>query len=138
MKAPKGVTKRGKRWYKKCSYCGVEQSYLRRTYNQLKLSWFYTFQRGAEARGIKWDIEVEEVWKLYEEQDKVCKLSGLPIGWADIGRNHTASIDRIDSNKGYVLSNIQLVHKDVNVMKSKYDQNYFISTCQLVAKRNED
>ena len=72
------------------------------------------------------------------KQDKVCKLSGLPIGWADIGRNHTASIDRIDSNKGYVLSNIQLVHKDVNVMKSKYDQNYFISTCQLVAKRNED
>jgi hypothetical protein len=165
MIAPKGVTKRGKRWYKKCGYCGAEQSYLRRnyaihsfllnkrcracsaivnntkphyTYNQLKLSWFYGFQRGAEARGIKWDIEVEDVWGLYEKQDRVCKLSGLPIGWADIGRNHTASIDRIDSNKGYVLSNIQLVHKDVNVMKNKYTQNYFISTCHLVAKRNED
>ena len=164
LKAPKGVTKRGKKWYKKCGHCGVEQSYVRRnyaihsflldrrckaclalvnntkphyTYKELKVSWFYAFKRNAETRGIKWDITIEGVWKLYEEQNKVCKLSRVPIGWADIGRTHTASIDRIDSNKGYTLDNIQLVHKVINVMKNKYTQDYFISMCHLVAKSNE-
>ena len=161
---PEGVYKRGKRWYKKCNFCGVEQSYLRKgyavnsflankrclrcssivnntkphySYEKIKLSWLGKAKVGAETRGIEWHIEVKDVWDLYIKQGKVCALTGLQIGWADVGRSHTASIDRIDSNKGYVLDNIQLVHKDINVMKSKYTQDYFILMCQLVTKNRK-
>jgi hypothetical protein len=165
IQAPKEVVKRSKKWYKSCGYCGVEQSYTRKRYaiysfllnkrcractakvnntkphyiyEQLKLSWFYKFKTGAETRGIKWQIEVKDIWELYIKQGKICSLSGVPIGWEEIGRHHTASIDRIDSTKGYTLGNIQLVHKDINIMKSKYPQDYFISMCHLVAKSNKD
>jgi len=165
LDTPASVVKRGKRWYKKCGYCGVEQSYLRRgyainsllankrctrcssivnntkpqySYKEVRISWFTKHKTGAETRGIDWGITIEEVWSIYVKQGKTCKLSGVPIGWADVGRDHTASIDRIDSSKGYILDNIQLVHKDVNVMKSKYDQDYFISFCRKIATLNNE
>ena len=65
---------------------------------------------------------------LYIDQNKTCALSGLEIGWAEVGQDHTASIDRIDSTKGYTLRNIQLVHKDINMMKQQYTNQYFIDT----------
>lgn len=45
------------------------------------------------------------------------------------------SIDRIDSDVGYVLSNIQLVTKEINVMKSDMSHSHFIALCKLVAKK---
>ena len=50
----------------------------------------------------------------------------------------TASLDRIDSNKGYVEGNVQWVHVDVNYMKLDYDQDYYINICRLIAKRMGD
>ena len=49
----------------------------------------------------------------------------------------TASLDRIDSSKGYILGNIQLVHRDVNRIKSDFEQDYFIKICKLISLKNE-
>ena len=40
--------------------------------------------------------------------------------------NDSISLDRIDSSKGYEENNVQWVHKDINLMKNKYDNKYFI------------
>lgn len=48
----------------------------------------------------------------------------------------TASLDRIDSQQGYNSNNIQFVHKDVNMIKQIYTQDYFIKMCKLVAEHN--
>ena len=45
----------------------------------------------------------------------------------------TASLDRIDSSKGYVIGNVQWVHKDINIMKNKFDNQYFIDMCKKIA-----
>jgi hypothetical protein len=53
---------------------------------------------------------------------------------------HTASLDRIDSNKDYVEGNIQWVHKHLNLMKNILSQEYFINLCNKVSnnfKQNE-
>lgn len=50
----------------------------------------------------------------------------------------TASLDRIDSTKGYTLDNIQWVHKHINVMKMDLDQEYFIKLCKLVTKKSKN
>ena len=61
----------------------------------------------------------------------------LPIQMPKTGTDNTgtASLDRIDSNKGYVTDNIQWVHKDINYMKSDLDEQQFIHYCRLVVQR---
>jgi hypothetical protein len=94
------------------------------------------------------EITAEDIYNLWIKQNKKCALSGLPIDFintnpGNINRKEskydlicTASLDRIDSNKGYIKDNIQLVHKDVNMIKKEYDQNYFLNLCKLITEHN--
>ena len=150
------------RYAKPCPQCGEEQTYLRKNYaeeslrlgklckncsnkitdnckrefyNCIRLSWFNKFKVGAETRGLVWDLSIEAVYELYIAQEKVCALSGIPIGWAEVGVIHTASLDRIDSSLGYTLDNVQLVHKDINMMKQSYSNERFVELCKAVANK---
>lgn len=93
-------------------------------------------------------IDAEDIYNLWIKQDKKCSLSGLPIDFTNINQGNinrkeskydlicTASLDRINSNKEYTLNNIQLVHKDVNMMKKEYDQDYFLKLCRLITENS--
>lgn len=48
-------------------------------------------------------------------------------------KTKTASLDRIDSLKGYTLDNVQWIHKDLNYMKCDYEENEYIEWCKKVA-----
>ncbi len=65
-----------------------------------------------------------------------CALSGLPLIYAIKSRdtNATASLDRIDSSKGYVKGNVQWVHKTINGMKWDSNEKDFITFCCAVAR----
>lgn len=101
-------------------------------------AFFYQIRRGAEVRNLTFEISLEDVWKLYLDQDKKCALSKTPISFncRDRKRDGTASLDRIDSSKGYVVDNIQWVHKNVNKMKQNLDESIFIEYCKLIAENN--
>lgn len=89
-------------------------------------------ERRTKRTKLPIKITIKDAWNLYLKQDKKCALSGLPI----IIRNGSygdASIDRIDSGRGYELDNIQWVHKDINFMKRTYSQKYFIELCKKVS-----
>lgn len=47
----------------------------------------------------------------------------------------TASIDRIDNSKGYIVGNVQWVHKQVNFMKGTMKQKEFIKFCKLISSK---
>lgn len=80
------------------------------------------------------DITIEYAWELYERQRGRCALTGLPIGFGEKQSDpETASLDRIDSKLGYVVGNVQWVHKDINRMKNAFDQDYFIAMCRAVS-----
>ncbi len=93
-------------------------------------------------RKIVFDLTIEEAWKLYLQQNGRCALTGMPIyfGLPGFGSNAhnlqdgeaTASLDRIDSNKGYIADNVQWVHKDVNIMKLDLSITYFFDICSAV------
>jgi hypothetical protein len=57
----------------------------------------------------------------------------MDIGWSKKGMTATASIDRIDNAEGYLVGNVQLLHKDVNFMKHHFDQDYFIEVCNNIS-----
>jgi len=96
-------------------------------------------QRNANGskgrRQLVFNLEKEDLWKLYLKQDKKCALSKLEIYFPKRNKDisATASLDRIDSSKGYTLDNVQWVHKDINRMKSVFDNDYFIKMCTFVA-----
>jgi hypothetical protein len=48
----------------------------------------------------------------------------------------TASLDRIDSDKGYAEDNVQWVHKKINSMKQTMRDELFIEMCKRVAAHN--
>lgn len=80
---------------------------------------------------------MDDVADVYEEQKMLCALTDDPIVFPEVGHPHKAvvSIDRIDSSKGYIRDNIQLVTRQVNMMKQSYSQQLFIDTCIKVAKK---
>lgn len=102
-------------------------------------SW-YNIQKNARNRGILFSISIEEAWDKYKQQDGRCALTDWPITLCDIGRKrtkdqNTASLDRIDNDRGYVGENIQWLHKDVNKLKSNLCESYFVEICQAIARR---
>jgi len=79
-------------------------------------------------------LTIQEAWNLFLEQRRRCALSGVTLTFPKKGKDrfYTASLDRIDSSKGYILGNIQWIHKDINIMKNKFDNEYFINVCREV------
>jgi hypothetical protein len=84
-------------------------------------------------------LTIEFLWELFEKQQGKCALSGveLVLEPSQMGarkrQNHTASLDRIESNGGYTKDNVQWVHKTLNAMKSDLPQADFIAWCCTVA-----
>jgi hypothetical protein len=120
----------------KCKSCSSHDNNFKGKYHAIPYTWFSIKAKGGMSRGYQWELTIENIWDMYEKQNAVCALSGIPIGWSDKGLTATASIDRIDSSEGYILENVQLVHKDINFMKQQFDQNYFIEVCKAVADKH--
>jgi len=107
-------------------------------------TWWYNhiLNSNNKRKGrIEIAITIKYAWELFLKQDRRCALSGVPLmivcgGVSNVGVYNTASLDRIDSSKGYIEGNVQWVHKDVNFIKGIYEQRYFISTCGKIYKHN--
>lgn len=82
---------------------------------------FARYKLGADSRNLVFDITIEQIWNLFLKQDRKCALSGLDISFDR--ENTTASLDRIDSEKGYTIDNIQWVHKTINRLKLDLPEN---------------
>lgn len=88
----------------------------------------------GSSRDLQFTITPEYIWNLYLSQDRKCALSDLEIIIdTSVGGECTASLDRIDSNGGYIEGNVQWVHKDVNRMKSDIDEKRFIQMCKAIS-----
>jgi hypothetical protein len=64
-------------------------------------------------------ITFDYVWKLYESQDGKCAVSHLPLVH-EMGQLCTMSIDRINSDDGYVPGNVHLVCQWINHAKRQH------------------
>lgn len=95
---------------------------------------FGRIKRHAKDKDREFDLTIEFLWSLYIKQNKKCALSGLEIIFSRKTKDKltTASLDRIDSTKGYTQDNVQWVHKDINKIKQNLNQERFIELCELV------
>ncbi len=153
-RSKKPCAKNNTLWDCKCKICGKTKQYyqgnIKRHNNKCTCSFqkdkhilnqiFTTTRLSAKKRNIKFNKKLtkNKLLEILEKQNYKCALSNLKI---QIGRYYknietTASIDRIDSSKGYTINNIQWVHKDINKLKNIFNQTKFIQYCKLVAKNN--
>lgn len=91
---------------------------------------------GARARGFEFSITLEDIVDCYEKQSKRCYYTAQEVSFEKSRFKKidpTASVDRIDSSKGYTKDNIRIVHKDVNLMKNHFEESYFISICKKIS-----
>lgn len=93
----------------------------------------YSGKRRKTRSNIEFSITIEYAWKLFLEQERKCALSNLKLIM-----NENASLDRIDSSRGYVDGNVQWVHKDINIMKNIFSEDYFIQLCRDITKATEN
>lgn len=98
---------------------------------------FKAIERGARERNLCFDITIIDMWNKFVEQRGYCAMTGLPIYFAY--KNDTASLDRIDSNGGYTLDNIQWVHSDINIkLKQSLSVQELKNWCKLVYNYKKD
>jgi hypothetical protein len=110
-------------------------------YGEICGQYWVNLKYTARQRHLKFTITIQEAWDKFLEQHRRCTLTGLLLTHGDLTLRRelrftqkTASIDRIDSAKGYVSGNIQWIHKDVNYLKNKFSNERFIELCKLVAE----
>lgn len=102
--------------------------------NNVPSMYFHKLKRSAEKRNLDFTISREYIDDLFEKQDRKCAYTKYDLYFGTNQYRGTASLDRIDSNKGYVDGNIQWVHKDVNTIKWDLTHEKFIELCQLITE----
>jgi len=95
---------------------------------------FKKWRAGADTRFKQFDLTLEDIINLWNSQYGMCALSNLPMQMSD--EEYDVSLDRIDSDNGYINGNVQLVIKQVNYMKQDYTQEDFINLCKIIAEHN--
>lgn len=127
-----------------------EQRSLRRKYKwkgheELSGTRWSSYQKGAESRGLAFNVTIEYAWNLFLRQERRCALTGMLIDFdMDLGnlckyghQGGTASLDRIDSKQGYIEGNLQWVHKDVNKMKMDLPEEKFLSIVKHIYEHKQ-
>ncbi len=82
---------------------------------------YNTYQQNAKTRSLAFNITFNEFkyfWKL------PCSYCGDPID--------TIGLDRIDSSKGYSMSNLTSCCKVCNWMKNAIDKDDFVNHCRKI------
>jgi len=94
----------------------------------------------SRKTGVKCDIDAEFLKVLLKRQSSLCAISGIPLSFIK-GQGHiptNASVDRINSAKGYTKDNVHLVAHQVNTMKSNLSIDQLMDWCELVLKRRHN
>lgn len=80
----------------------------------------------AKRKGLDFDLTPEYIQRIFDRCEGKCSITKLPfdmeIGTKGRGKRnpHRPSVDRVNSNRGYVKGNIQIVLTLVNTMKLDY------------------
>lgn len=107
-----------------CKFSSVPMKENRgfRGYGRITGSYVCNIRGSAKTRHIEaplLDGSIDNLRYLDSLVTQSCPFSGLPLTFRKfaLDRSATASLDRIDSSKGYIRGNVRWVHKDINSMK---------------------
>tara|TARA_B100001093_G_C26700334_1_gene958761 strand:+ start:67 stop:876 length:810 start_codon:yes stop_codon:yes gene_type:complete len=127
---------------KRCKECNRKNHVERRSnasQDQIINEMLKTSAASAKKRLLRnrieagvFDLKADDIKELIAKQNNKCVYTGYELEWSH-NNNYKASIDRIDSSKGYTKDNIQLVCFIVNQAKSDLSDDVFIDMCQKIS-----
>ena len=115
------------------------QEYAKEYYNNKDKDCYTPFRqhlRSVKNRNKEHNIDLEYLKNLWEEQKGVCPLTGWNLDLIRKASPNQASLDRIDSNKGYIQGNIRFIALIANLCKSSYDDQQVLEFCKAVVERH--
>ena len=138
----KSFPKTGKWHLKKCQNC-YATTY--RKYNMAKATRLRRFihdcKRKSERMSWTFNLTVEFLEELFEEQKGLCPITGFEMtleGTREFKKKRfTASLDRIDSGKGYTKDNVWFVTLQANYMKSQLTMEELVNWCQRIVEQQK-
>lgn len=96
--------------------------------------------RRARSRDKEIDVELSDLKEIFDNQKGICVYSGVllvhPIDRI-CDPIYTSSMDRIDSNKGYVKDNIQFISIAMNNMKNSMTHEKMLEALSVIKQNNK-
>jgi hypothetical protein len=129
-----------KKDFQKCRGCQLigANNYAWNGYGEINGQVFCKIRLNAKRLGILCTVSKKYLWELFLKQNRKCSLSGLDLKFRLNNSEQTASLDRIDSSKGYVDGNVQWIHKCINIMKNGFSEDDFLRFCKRVYEHNRN
>ena len=109
--------------------------HLRKGSEKDQYSGFREFIRRVKNRKHDYDIDLEFLLELWNKQEGKCAYTNIPMVLPDgkkKGTMFTASLDRIDSSKGYIKENVQYTLTHINLMKSNMTHENAIEFIRII------
>jgi hypothetical protein len=92
----------------------------------------------CKQRKKEFNISLQDLKDQWEKQKGICpyfkiSLKLLLHKHSEKPSVYNASVDRIDSTKGYIKGNIQFVSCSANYLKSQFSHEEMLDLCKLIA-----
>lgn len=118
--------------YFQCASCAQKENKLKSMIangkvGDLTLTQYNKLKKSAEKRNYEFSVSIKYLWDLYISQNRKCNITGDLI--PDIKK---ASLDRIDSNLGYIEGNVQWVTYRANISKHTMTMKELYKFCTKV------
>lgn len=109
--------------------------------NKLPGRVFSDIKRHSKQRNWKFNLTKKYIHDLFQAQGQRCALTGVPLQFPQSHKKNdrtvTASLDRIDSARGYVRGNVQWVTVQVNLIKGNTPNDEFVKLCRTVSRMSK-
>lgn len=103
-----------------------------------EFSQFRYHLRKAKSRNEEFKLTLQDLKDVWDKQGGICPYTGIKLEDYDYKPSsnsvYTASLDRIDSSKGYTKNNIQFVSKNINFMKNRLSHEETVEFCKIISK----
>lgn len=98
---------------------------------------FRTLYSRMKLRNKKIDVTLADLKDIWSHQNEECVYSKVKLTLPTWKRNsiskfRLASIDRIDSSKGYIKGNIQFISATCNYAKNEMSHEEMLEFCKLI------
>lgn len=99
---------------------------------------FRYYYKHAKKRYKEFSLNIQDLKEQWELQESTCPYSGIILELRTHSKKvqglNQASLDRIDSSKGYVKGNIQWVSTNINYMKGQLSHEETLELCRMIAE----
>ena len=94
---------------------------------ELNLTIYTHYKNSAKKRNLEFNVSIDYLWNLFLQQNRMCAITGDII--TDFKQ---ASLDRIDSSKGYIEGNVQWTTRQANISKHIMTMDELYDFCRKV------